>query len=58
MVFNQTPFYGESGGQIGDTGVACSCGDGRGIRQVSDDCIKKARRHVHLHLGTLADRQP
>ena len=42
VVLNQTPFYGESGGQVGDTGVLV----GEGVRFRVTDTQKKARRPV------------
>ncbi|HVC56240.1 MAG TPA: alanine--tRNA ligase [Stellaceae bacterium] len=50
IIVNQTPFYGESGGQVGDTGVIFSPAGGEfAVR----DTQKKAG-DLHLHLGTLA----
>ncbi len=44
LVFDQTPFYAEMGGQVGDTGHALI--DGRKFEIV--DCIKdKSGRHLH-----------
>jgi alanyl-tRNA synthetase len=44
VVLNQTPFYGESGGQIGDTGVMRA----PGVRfEVSDTQKKLGELHVH-----------
>ncbi len=43
VVLNQTPFYAESGGQVGDTGVLSFAG---GVFQVSD-CTKESRNHLH-----------
>ena len=40
VVVNQTPFYGESGGQMGDTGTI----SGEGFRIEVTDTQKKARR--------------
>jgi len=49
IVVNQTPFYAESGGQVGDTGAIFSPGGGElAVR----DTVKKAGE-LHLHLGTL-----
>jgi alanyl-tRNA synthetase len=48
VVLNQTPFYGESGGQVGDTGVMI----GDGIRFRVTDTQKKAG-DLFVHLGTL-----
>jgi alanyl-tRNA synthetase len=48
IVLNQTPFYAESGGQVGDTGVIS--GDGARFRVT--DTQKKAG-DLFVHLGTL-----
>jgi len=48
IVLNQTPFYGESGGQVGDTGVL----NADGIRFKVTDTQKKAG-DLFVHLGTL-----
>ncbi|HZS63822.1 MAG TPA: alanine--tRNA ligase [Xanthobacteraceae bacterium] len=48
VVLNQTPFYGESGGQVGDTGVMSA----EGIRFRVTDTQKKAG-DVFVHLGTV-----
>ncbi len=49
VVVNQTPFYGESGGQMGDTG--CIAGDGFSIEVT--DTHKKADG-LFVHLGKVA----
>lgn len=50
IVVNQTPFYGESGGQVGDTGLIL----GEGMRfQVTD--TKKKAEGVFVHLGTVVE---
>jgi alanyl-tRNA synthetase len=46
VVLNQTPFYGESGGQVGDTGVIASA-DGTRVR-VTDTQKKLSDLFVHL----------
>lgn len=48
IVFNQTPFYGESGGQVGDTGVLT----GEGVRVRVTDTQKKGS-DLFVHLGTV-----
>ncbi|MBV8889256.1 MAG: alanine--tRNA ligase [Alphaproteobacteria bacterium] len=49
IIVNQTPFYAESGGQVGDTGAIFSPTGGEiAIR----DTVKKAGE-LHLHLGTV-----
>jgi alanyl-tRNA synthetase len=46
LIINQTPFYAESGGQIGDNGVIC----GDGFKVIIKDTIKKADGLI-VHLG-------
>jgi alanyl-tRNA synthetase len=48
VVLNQTPFYGESGGQVGDTGVMSA----DGVRFRVADTQKKAG-DLFVHLGTV-----
>ncbi|MFC5325815.1 alanine--tRNA ligase [Bradyrhizobium oligotrophicum] len=48
IVLNQTPFYGESGGQVGDTGVL----SGDGIKFRVTDTQKKAG-DLFVHIGTV-----
>jgi len=48
VITNQTPFYGESGGQTGDTGIIAS---DHGTFKVST--TKKILPDLHIHLGTL-----
>jgi alanyl-tRNA synthetase len=50
LVLNQTPFYGESGGQIGDTGVMI----GEGVRFAVTDTQKHAG-DVFVHSGTVEE---
>ncbi|HEX8388133.1 MAG TPA: alanine--tRNA ligase [Sphingomonas sp.] len=45
IVVNQTPFYAESGGQVGDTGELS--GDNRLRAQVTDTSKQLGRLHVH-----------
>ena len=55
LVVNQTPFYAESGGQVGDTGAIVSAGGGR-VR-VTDTRREADGLHVHhavVEEGTLA----
>ncbi len=47
VVLNQTPFYGESGGQVGDTGTITGAG---GLRIVVTDTQKKLG-DLFIHLG-------
>ena len=47
VVLNQTPFYAESGGQMGDTGSMFSAG---GAELAVQDTVKKAG-DLHVHLG-------
>src|SRR5579872_4449243 len=48
IVMNQTPFYGESGGQVGDTGLM----SGEGARFRVTDTQKKAG-DIFVHIGTV-----
>jgi alanyl-tRNA synthetase len=50
VVVNQTPFYGESGGQVGDTGVMFS---GTGGEVTLRDTTKEAG-DLFVHLGVVA----
>jgi alanyl-tRNA synthetase len=50
VITDQTPFYAESGGQVGDTGVLT----GNGVRLVVEDTQKFAGQ-FHGHVGTLSD---
>jgi alanyl-tRNA synthetase len=49
VVLNQTPFYGESGGQVGDTG---SITGPAGLRIAVSDTQKKLGE-LYVHLGTV-----
>jgi alanyl-tRNA synthetase len=48
IILNQTPFYAESGGQVGDTGLLT----GEGVRFRVTDTQKKAG-DLFVHLGTV-----
>ena len=50
VIVNQSPFYGESGGQMGDAGVMFSA---RGAEVAVADTQKKLG-DLHVHLGTVA----
>ena len=50
VVLNQTPFYGESGGQVGDTGVLT----GEGVRFKVTDTQKYAG-DLFAHIGTVEE---
>ncbi len=49
VLVNQTPFYAESGGQVGDTGLLSATG---GAQLLVSDTRKKVGLHVHV--GTVA----
>ncbi|MDF1720953.1 MAG: alanine--tRNA ligase [Minwuia sp.] len=51
IVLNQTPFYGESGGQMGDIGTLVAEG---GAQIVVSDTAKKVG-DLHVHIGTIAN---
>jgi alanyl-tRNA synthetase len=48
IILNQTPFYAESGGQVGDTGMM----SGEGVRVRVTDTQKKAG-DLFVHIGTV-----
>ncbi|MDR2960132.1 MAG: alanine--tRNA ligase [Stenotrophomonas sp.] len=50
VITDKTPFYAESGGQVGDTGVLT----GNGVRLAVSDTQKFAGQ-FHGHVGTLSD---
>lgn len=50
VITDQTPFYAESGGQVGDTGVLA----GSGVRLAVEDTQKFAGQ-FHGHVGTLSE---
>jgi alanyl-tRNA synthetase len=52
LIVNQTPFYGESGGQMGDTGVIFSAG---GAELAVRDTARQLGG-MHVHIGTLKHR--
>tara|TARA_R110002073_G_scaffold9448_4_gene48081 strand:+ start:6922 stop:9582 length:2661 start_codon:yes stop_codon:yes gene_type:complete len=47
VLTNQTPFYGESGGQMGDVGTLTGTGDSKLRAEVSDTMKKLGKLHVH-----------
>ncbi len=49
IIVNQTPFYGESGGQVGDSGVFFSAS---GVEVAIEDTQKKLG-DLHVHVGTV-----
>ena len=49
LISNQTPFYGESGGQVGDSGKIVA---GEALFEVSD--TKKLLSDLHVHIGRVA----
>ncbi|PYE85948.1 alanine--tRNA ligase [Pseudoroseicyclus aestuarii] len=51
VVLNQTPFYGESGGQVGDTGTLTT---DSGMIRISDT---RKIAGLHLHIGTVTKGQ-
>ena len=49
LIANQTPFYAESGGQLGDQGFLSSA---EGAEFVVEDTVKRLE-DLHVHIGTL-----
>ncbi len=50
VIVNQTPFYGESGGQVGDAGIMFTAD---GVEVAVQDTAKKLG-DMHVHAGSLA----
>src|SRR5918998_307340 len=53
-VLNQTPFYGESGGQVGDTGVMTGLGGKARVTSTEKKLGDLVVHHVTVEVGTLA----
>ncbi len=53
VITNQTPFYGESGGQQGDTGTIAGTGSAVGLSITVTDTQKPLGK-LHAHVGTIA----
>jgi len=51
IIVNQTPFYAESGGQVGDTGIAS---DDNGLRAIVTDTSKQIGR-LWVHQATIEE---
>ncbi|WP_370156553.1 alanine--tRNA ligase [Ferrovibrio sp.] len=51
ILLNQTPFYAESGGQVGDTGLIVTAGGAK--VQVAD--TQKKLGLLHVHVGTVTE---
>ncbi|MBO89439.1 MAG: alanine--tRNA ligase [Rickettsiales bacterium] len=49
LIVNQTPFYAESGGQMGDQGILSSV---EGAEFIVEDTVKRLE-DLHVHIGTL-----
>ncbi len=54
VVVNQTPFYGESGGQMGDTGELLGAGPSKDGVRVEVKTTQKKLGDLHVHLGELS----
>ena len=54
LVLDQTPFYAESGGQIGDTGLI----KGQGVDLVVNDVKKDGDTFIHFCTGNLDEKNP
>ncbi|HIF83501.1 MAG TPA: alanine--tRNA ligase, partial [Candidatus Marinimicrobia bacterium] len=52
VVLDQTPFYAESGGQIGDMGII----NGRGIKLAVSDVKKENNSFIHICKGVMTEQ--
>jgi len=53
LIVNQTPFYGESGGQMGDSGVALGLGQGQKNARMEISDTAKFLGNLHVHTGKI-----
>ena len=58
VVLNQTPFYGESGGQVGDTGTIAAPGIRARVTQTEKKLGDLFVHHVTVEEGSLRSGQP
>ncbi|MCG6122170.1 MAG: alanine--tRNA ligase [Microvirga sp.] len=58
VILNQTPFYGESGGQVGDTGALSGGGVAARVTNVEKKLGDLFVHHVTVDKGTLRPGQP
>ncbi len=60
VVLDQTPFYAESGGQVGDSGYLRAADSSSGIEFEVQDCQKQGNHYLHIGVltsGTIAAGQ-
>ena len=60
VVLDQTPFYAESGGQVGDSGYLRATDSSSGIEFEVQDCQKQGNHYLHIGVltsGTIAAGQ-
>ncbi|MDP7190244.1 MAG: alanine--tRNA ligase [Alphaproteobacteria bacterium] len=53
LIVNQTPFYGESGGQVGDSGIVLGSGDGKKRACMEVSGTRKFLGNLHVHTGKM-----
>ncbi len=51
LIVNQTPFYGESGGQMGDSGSILGSGEGKKRARMEVSDTRKFLGNLHVHTG-------